>query len=201
MSSRFLFHIRWWFFIAPLLALFLMPILDDEMLFVVYPQETDSISGLLGQARADDAIERANANFKAWFVDTGAVRATMDQSVHHDLNDVVSNSFAQRWAHNFWFLVYRMTYRASVIRVWIFGTILMCGAAFIDGGVKRKVDAAAGGIVRPLRFHVAVHGILLVLGIVFTVLLVPTPILAPFYVAVSAMLAVLVWRAAASYQS
>lgn len=200
MSSRFISHIRWWFFIAPLLALFLMPLLDNEQLFEVYPAETDSVSALLGQDRADDAIERANTDFKTWFVDTGAVRATMDQSNHNDLGDAVGNEFARRWAHNFWYLIYRMTYRASVMRVWLLGTILLCIASFIDGGCKRKVNAAAGGVVRPLHFHVAAHGILLVLGVVFSVLMIPMPILAPFWIAVSALLVFLVWRAAASYQ-
>jgi hypothetical protein len=183
-----------------LLALFLMPLLDNEQLFTVYPEETESVSALLGPDRADDAIERANTDFKAWFVETGAVRATMDQSDHRELEDAVANPFARRWAHNFWFLIYRMTYRASVMRVWVFGTILMCIASFIDGGVKRKVNAAAGGVVRPLHFHVAAHGILLVLGVVFTVLMFPMPILAPFWIAVSASLIFLVWRAASSYQ-
>ncbi|CAE6962988.1 DUF4400 domain-containing protein [Paraburkholderia domus] len=200
MSSRFVSHIRWWFFIAPLLALFLMPLLDNEQLFKVYPEETDSVSTLLGPDRADSAIERANADFKSWFVDTGAVRATMDQSDHKDLDDTIGNPVARRWAHNFWFLIYRITYRASVMRVWVLGTILMCVASFIDGGTRRKVNAAAGGVVRPLHFHVAAHGILLVLGVVFTVLMLPMPILAPFWIAVSATLVFLVWRAAASYQ-
>jgi hypothetical protein len=200
MSSRFASHVRLWFLIVPLLMLFVMPLWDDPQLFKVYAEETDSVSELLGQERSDDAIARTNAHFRAWFVDTGAVQATLETSGHRDLDERISNPFARRWAHNFWYLVYRMTYRAMVMKVWLFGTVLACLGAFTDGWVKRKVGAAAGGVVRPLQFHVAAHGVLLVLGVVFTVLMVPTPVLAPFWIGISIVLVLLIWRAAASYQ-
>lgn len=200
-NSRFASHVRLWFFFIPLLAIFLMPIADDPDLFKVSDAESDSVVAMLGQDRADDAVEHANEHFKSWFIETGAVKATLRLAEPSDtLHDSFTEPFADRWAHNFWYLIYRMVYRATVMKFWIFGTILMGIASFTDGWAIRKIRAAAGGVVRPLNFHVAAHGILLVLGVVFTMLMLPVTILAPFWVVVAAVLVCLLWRAASSYQ-
>lgn len=200
-NSRFGSHIKLWFFIVPILALFLLPILDDPPLFQVSDAESGSVSALLGDSRSQDAVDRANADFQSWFIDTGAVRLSLEETQTGDrIDERVADPFANRWVHNFWFLIYRMIYRATVAKYWIFGTFFMCLASFMDSWAKRKIGAAVGGVVRPLHFHVAAHGILLVAGVVFAVLIVPAPVLAPFWVAISAILVFLLWRAAASYQ-
>ena len=108
--------------------------------------------------------------------------------------------FANRWVHNFWRLVYRMVYRLTVMKYWLLGTLVFGAAMFIDGTVRRKVRAAAAGYVSPLSFHLAGHGILLVFGVAFTVLIAPVPLLAPYWLAIAGSLGALLWKAASSYQ-
>ena len=86
------------------------------------------------------------------------------------------------------------------MKYWLLGVLVFGIAMFIDGTVRRKVRAAAAGYVSPLSFHLAGHGILLVFGVTFTVLIAPVPLLAPYWLAIAASLGALLWKAASSYQ-
>lgn len=199
-SSRFVSHVKWWFFFVPLLAVFIMPAIPEPSLFSVLPEEADSVAAIVGVERADEVVEKTNERFKAWFVQTGLVRATIDATGSGDLGDGGVSEFAHTWVHNFWRELYRVVYRASVMKLWIFGTIVFCLAAFFDGAMRRKVKASAAGFASPLSFHLAGHGILLVFGVSFAVLVAPIPVLAPCWIAIAGVLGALLWHAASSYQ-
>jgi hypothetical protein len=158
------------------------------------------VTETLGQARADEATEHANALFKDTFVETGLVRKTLQATATSDIGDAGANDFARTWVKHFWMLVYRATYRLTVMKLWLIGTIAFGAAAFVDGTVRRKIKAAAAGFASPLSFHLAAHGILLIFGVTFAVLIVPVAVLAQYWVGVSVVLSMLLWRAASSYQ-
>jgi hypothetical protein len=94
-----------------------------------------------------------------------------------------------------------MLFRAMVMKMWIVGTLLFAVGMFIDGAARRKIKASAAGFVSPLSFHLAGHGLLLVTGTLFAVLVVPLPVLVGYWVAVAALLGGLLWKAAESFQS
>ena len=94
-----------------------------------------------------------------------------------------------------------MIYRAMVMKFWLVGTAFFALAMFVDGTARRKVKASAAGFVSPLSFHLAGHGLLVVLGTLFAVLVVPVPVVAMYWVAVGAMLGALLWKSAESFQS
>jgi hypothetical protein len=94
-----------------------------------------------------------------------------------------------------------MMFRAMVMKMWIVGTLLFALGMFIDGTARRKIKASAAGFVSPLSFHLAGHGLLLVTGTLFGVLVAPVPVLAGYWLAVAALLGVLLWKAAESFQS
>ncbi|MGF6292465.1 DUF4400 domain-containing protein [Paraburkholderia youngii] len=199
-SSRFVSHVKWWFFFVPLLAVFIMPAIPEPSLFSVPTEEAESVAAILGAERADEVVEKTNERFKAWFVQTGLVRATIDATGGGDIGDGGVSEFAHIWIHNFWRELYRVVYRASVMKLWIFGTLIFCVAAFFDGAMRRKIKASAAGFASPLSFHLAGHGILLVFGVAFAVLVAPIPVLAPCWIAIAAVLGALLWHAASSYQ-
>jgi Domain of unknown function (DUF4400) len=200
MASRFGSHIRLWFFLGPLLAITIMPVIPNPDLFNISDVESDSVVGLLGADRARHAVSETNETFHSWFIESGAMRATLEASRRPSIYRKHIDDFPGTWVHNFWHMVYRMIYRAMVMKGWWFGTIVMALATFVDGSVRRKVAAATGGTSRPLSFHVAAHGMLLSFGIVVTALIAPIPIVATFWAVVSGIVIALMWRIAASYQ-
>ncbi|EIF31889.1 hypothetical protein BCh11DRAFT_07439 [Burkholderia sp. Ch1-1] len=199
-GSRFVSHIKWWFFFVPLLAIFVMPALPDRSLFSVPPDEVESVQHVVGVEQSDEVVRLTNERFKRWFVETGAVRATLDASASGDIGDGGTAEFAHYWVHNFWLELYRAIYRASVMKLWLLGTFIFCVAAFVDGSVLRKIKASAAGFASPLSFHLAGHGILLVFGVAFAVLAAPFPVLAQYWIAIAAVLGTLLWKAASSFQ-
>ncbi|CAD6559382.1 DUF4400 domain-containing protein [Paraburkholderia sabiae] len=202
MASRFGSHIRVWFLLVPVLAIAAMPAIPDRKLFEIPDAETESLVASVGQDRADAAIRSANDLFRRSFVDNGIVHRTLTASGNVGaLNDGGFSSFAHTWTENFWLLAYRMIFRAMVMKMWIVGTLLFAFGMFIDGAARRKIKASAAGFVSPLSFHLAGHGLLLVTGTLFGVLVAPVPVLAGYWLAVAALLGALLWKAAESFQS
>ena len=114
-GSRFFGHIKWWFFTVPIMAVCVMPVIPSPELFEVPETEVQSVTETLGQARADEATEHANALFKDTFVETGLVRKTLQATATSDIGDAGANDFARTWVKHFWMLVYRATYRLTVM--------------------------------------------------------------------------------------
>ncbi|OUL84899.1 DUF4400 domain-containing protein [Paraburkholderia hospita] len=202
MASRFGSHLKVWFLLVPVLAIAVMPAIPDRTLFEVPDAETESLVASVGQERADAAVRSANDLFRRSFVDNGIVHRTLTASGNVGaLNDGGFSSFAHTWTENFWLLIYRMMFRAMVMKIWIVGTLLFAFGMFIDGTARRKIKASAAGFVSPLSFHLAGHGLLLVTGTLFGVLVAPVPVLAGYWLAVAALLGALLWKAAESFQS
>ncbi|KDR38420.1 hypothetical protein BG61_40820 [Caballeronia glathei] len=202
MASRFGSHLKLWFVLVPVLAIAVMPAIPERSLFEVPDAETASLVASIGQERADLAVRSANEVFRRAFVDNGLLQRTLSASgTVGGMNDGGFSTFAHTWTENFWLLVYRMLFRTMVMKLWIFGTLMFALGMFVDGTARRKIKASAAGFVSPLSFHLAGHGLLLVIGTLFGVLVVPVPVLAGYWVAVAALLGALLWKAAESFQS
>jgi hypothetical protein len=202
MASRFGSHLKVWFFFVPLLAIVVMPAIPDRALFQIPAAETQSLTDSLGAERADELTRAANQAFRNAFVNNGVLHrtlvATQDSS---GISDGGASTFAYTWTRNFWLLIYRMIYRAMVMKVWLTGTVCFAVAMFVDGTMRRKIKASAAGYASPLSFHLAGHGLLLVGGTLFGVLVVPVPVLGFYWLAVGAVLGLLLWKAAESFQA
>ena len=202
MASRFGSHLKLWFVLVPVLAIAVMPAIPERSLFEVPDAETASLVASIGQERADLAVRSANEVFRRAFVDNGLLQRTLSASgTVGGMNDGGFSTFAHTWTENFWLLVYRMLFRTMVLKLWIVGTLMFALGMFVDGTARRKIKASAAGFVSPLSFHLAGHGLLLVIGTLFGVLVVPVPVLAGYWVAVAALLGALLWKAAESFQS
>ena len=201
MASRFGAHIKVWFLLVPVLALAVMPAIPNRTLFEIPAAETESLTAAIGSERVDDATRSANRLFRTSFVDNGLLRRTLAASGNaRGLNDGTA-TFARSWTENFWLLVYRMIYRAMVMKFWLVGMSFFALAMFVDGTARRKIKASAAGFVSPLSFHLAGHGLLVVLGTLFGVLVVPLAVVATYWVLVGAALGGLLWKSAESFQS
>ncbi len=202
MASRFGSHLKIWFFLVPVLAIAVMPAIPERSLFEVPDAETASLVASVGQDRADNAVRSANDLFRHSFVDNGILHRTLAASGSEGgMTDGGFSTFAHTWTENFWLLTYRMLFRAMVMKLWIGGTLLFAAGMFVDGTARRKIKASAAGFVSPLSFHLAGHGLLLVTGTLFGVLVAPVPVLAGYWVVVAALLGALLWKAAESFQS
>lgn len=201
MPSRFGSHLKVWFLLVPVLAIAVMPAIPDRTLFEIPAVETASLVASIGAERVDNATRSANILFRQSFVDNGLLRRTLTASGNvGGLTDGTA-SFAHTWTENFWLLVYRVIYRAMVMKLWLAGTAFFAVAMFVDGTARRKIKASAAGFVSPLTFHLAGHGLLVVLGTLFGVLVVPLPVVATYWVVVAAALGCLLWKSAESFQS
>lgn len=202
MASRFGSHLKVWFFFVPLLAIVVMPAIPDRTLFQIPASETQSLIDSLGTERADEVTRAANEVFRHAFVNNGVLHRTMVATQDSSgISDGGASTFAYTWTRNFWLLIYRMIYRAMVMKVWLIGTACFAAAMFVDGTMRRKIKASAAGYASPLSFHLAGHGLLLVGGTLFGVLVVPLPVLGFYWLAVGAVLGLLLWKAAESFQS
>jgi hypothetical protein len=202
MASRFGSHLKVWFLLVPVLAMAVMPAIPERGLFEVPEAESQSLAASVGQARADQAVLHANEVFRHAFVDNGLLQRTLKASGKvGGMDDGGFSTFAHTWTENFWLLVYRMLFRAMVMKLWIVGTLLFATGMFVDGTTRRKIKASAAGYNSPLSFHLAGHGLLLVTGTLFAVLVVPVPVLAGYWIFVAAALGALLWKAAESFQS
>ncbi|MFT0173417.1 DUF4400 domain-containing protein [Paraburkholderia mimosarum] len=177
----------------PLLAAVVLPVVPDRALFEISDLESQSVVDTLGDARAGEAVDSTNVLFRRWFVDSGAVRATMSARSHDDLDADGMGGFARDWARQFWMLVYRALYRALVMHAWLAGILVLGMAAAIDGAVRRKIRAAAAGMASPLSFHLAMHALLMLLGSAFVVLLLPVPLIAQCWTLLAVLLPLLIW--------
>ncbi|MDR5826081.1 DUF4400 domain-containing protein [Caballeronia sp. LZ043] len=202
MASRFGSHLKIWFLLVPVLAIVVMPAIPERRLFEVPEAETASLVSSVGETRADAAVRGANETFRHAFVESGILHRTLNASGNAGgMDDGGFSTFAHTWTENFWLLVYRMLFRAMVMKMWIVGTSLFAFGMFVDGTARRKIKASAAGFVSPLSFHLAGHGLLLVTGTLFVVLVVPLPVLAAYWVVVAALLGALLWKTAESFQS
>ncbi|MEK6291614.1 MAG: DUF4400 domain-containing protein [Paraburkholderia tropica] len=197
-SSRFVRHVKWWFFVLPLIAAVVLPAIPNRQLFEVTDVESQSVARTLGDDRAAAAVDTTNALFRALFVDSGAVQATLDAGGEDDFDADGMHAFAQNWAKQFWMLVYRAVYRSVVMKTWLLGISLLCLAATVDGTMRRKIRAAAAGFASPLKFHLAIHALLMTTGSAFVVLLLPVPLVANCWTALAVALPLLLWIANSS---
>ncbi|RZF24276.1 DUF4400 domain-containing protein [Paraburkholderia sp. UYCP14C] len=202
MASRFGSHLKVWFLLVPVLSIAVMPAIPDRKLFEVPDAETESLVASVGQERADAAVRSANELFKRSFVDNGLLHRTLAASGNlNGFNDGGMSSFSATWTENFWLLAYRAMFRAMVMKMWIVGTLCFALGMFVDGTARRKIKAAAAGYVSPLSFHLAGHGLMIVTGTLFGVLVAPVPVLAGYWLVVAVLLGALLWKAAESFQS
>lgn len=75
--SRFVSHLRLWLLAAPLLLGVLAPAIPDDAAFEIGREEQQSVERALGEDGAARLSRVTNDRFQRWFVDTGAMRATM----------------------------------------------------------------------------------------------------------------------------
>lgn len=197
-SSRFVRHVKWWFFVFPLFACVVLPIIPARALFEISDAESRSVERALGEERASVVVDTTNALFRRLFVATGAVQATLNAGGDDELNADGMHGFALTWARQFWMMVYRALYRAVVMHAWLAGIAMLCAAATIDGTVRRKIRAAAAGFASPLSFHLAAHAMLMTLGTAFAVLVLPVPLVAQCWTAMAILLPLLLWIVNAS---
>ena len=199
-SSRFASHVRLWLIISPLMICTLAPFIQDQTAFEISRSERASVEGVLGTEKADIAVASANARFREWFIDSGAVKASFAGSdAPTAFSDGGASTFGRGWMQHFWLTIYRALYRSAVAHHWLLGATVLILAIFNDGSVSRKIHAASAGFANPVSFHVAAHGLMLCFGIGASALLLPISLLANWWTYVVYLVGLLCWRLAASF--
>lgn len=198
--SRFVSHLRLWLLAAPLLLGVLAPAIPDDAAFEIGREEQQSVERALGEDGAARLSRVTNDRFQRWFVDTGAMRATMSvNNAAGAIPDAGATSLAAGWIRHFWMNVYRALYRAGAGLAWLAGGLVFLGAMLNDGAVHRSIRAAAAGFANPVAFHLAAHGILALAGVGASALLLPISLSAEWCTAALVGAGLLCWRMASSF--
>jgi hypothetical protein len=203
MASRFGAHLKLWFFVAPLLAVLVMPALPDTDLFTLDSVETASVASALGSDRANEVMLHANARFRTWFLDSGLVKKSLENTARGEVARIDGgiSSFAETWTRHFWQLIFRAIYRATALGSWMWGLVIFLIAMSVDGSVMRKIKASAAGFASPLSFHLAWHGLFLLFGGTLCLLFLPLPMIVTFVSWAVLLAGGLAWKAASSFRS
>ena len=193
---------RLWLVVTPVLLATLTPVLPDDGYFEIDATEQTSVESVFGEDRANDLASRANERFRAWFVDSGAVRRSYAGSANQTLvSDGGTAGVASRWMRHLWMELYRAIYRATVAGNWLWGAIFFMAAMLNDGAVQRRIRAAAAGVASPVGFHLAAHGLLVTFGVSGSALLMPMSLPAAVWTGAAACIGALAWRLAATFHS
>ncbi|MFJ1254401.1 DUF4400 domain-containing protein [Cupriavidus sp. CuC1] len=201
-NSRFASHMRLWLVVTPVLLATLAPVLPDDRHFEIDAAEQASVESVFGEGRANNLASRANERFRAWFVDSGAIRRSYAGSANQTLvSDGGTAGIASNWMRHLWMELYRAIYRATVAGNWLWGAIFFMAATLNDGAVQRRIRAAAAGVASPVGFHLAAHGLLVAFGVSGSALLLPMSLPAVVWTVAAACIGALAWRLAASFHS
>ncbi|MFJ1258394.1 DUF4400 domain-containing protein [Cupriavidus sp. CuC1] len=210
-KSEFSRHILFWWLLAPLIALLILPGVMSPVSFQIEQAEVRFLSHWGGQDR--EVTRRADAKFDLWFVAPGwvdrSVAVTRPQRVGgSSLAGGVSSfpagtgSWLRDWVAGFWMLVYRILWRVLALGpLYLTAAIGFVLPAFVDGIGSRLKKRYDFGQHNPIFFYASMHFVLLAVGLAMFVPVTPltlTPtVLGGFFLATAAA----IWVTAANLQT
>lgn len=159
-KSSFASHLWIWWLVL-LGAIILMPWLMSPQSLEVSRMETTT-----AQRLGDDPASitrRADATFKAWFVNSGLVGATREIAAR-SMNVVIVNP--QRYYVGFWSLVYRAIWRIEAFAwAYVAALIAIVAPTTFDGVMARMRKRYTFGYQNPAYFHGATHLAIFFIGL------------------------------------
>ena len=168
----------------------------------------DEIAALVLRGREPDEVNRAaNLKFRRWFVDTGAVNASLGYFAPntHDGAVPLSNEyagFAAHWIRSLWKITYRAIWRwVAFFDLFVALLAAIALPCFVDGLVQREKKLYTFGHHNPVYFYTAKHGVILMLGLSMTLPWLPLPLSYPLWAAIAAVVGAMSWFVAANFQT
>lgn len=204
-GSRIVSHARWWLIALPLLLLIVMPMVPSDDAFRHFPEEEAANARWIGQEVHDKARATATTRFRAWFVDSGVARKSYTMFIK-DGGKVIKaedgmRAATKKWLDHFWMGVYRALYRWEVAWMWYAGLFFFALAAAIDGWVVKNVKSTEFGYSNPLNFHLAVHMLIVMIGLAFVIPFLPIPIGVLVWPSIALIFAGTVWLIMSEFQT
>jgi hypothetical protein len=177
-----------WLAIAMLYLLLYGVLVGDKWMTRAINTEQAQVTRFLGAPATDTAYERARRWYRHMFLDTGMVKNSFSLFIPTEAQKKASRGMETLGEHQFrwfdgrlrvfWSMVYQALVRVSVYLLWWPIALILLGAAFMDGMIRRRIKMVAFGEMYPERFGVS----LLVMKLGLYVMLVLT--FAPFTVPV-----------------
>lgn len=205
MKSRFGRHLVFWLFIAPVVVLLVLPAIPRGELFRLGKAEQAANLLAMGEAEHAMAQRRAVERFRRWFVEPGWVQGSYTMlaprreevlGVERTLGEASSG-----WIDRTWLALYRAFYRLEVSLRWYEVMLVVAGAAFIDGLVRRRIRTHELGYNNPVVFHLMTHLLIAIAGLLSLAPFLPLAVpLAAWPLAVIAVAAA-AWVAAVNFQT
>lgn len=203
-KSEFNQHILFWWLLAPLVALLILPGVMAPESFQVAPAEVRFLSNWGGQHR--EVTASADEKFERWFVAPGWVKRSVSLTQPQRMGGLGLSAGATGWLRDwvtgFWMLVYRVLWRVLALGpLYLTAAIGFALPAFVDGIGSRLKKRYDFGQHNPIFFYSSMHFVLLAIGLAMFVPITPltlTPmVLGGFFLATAAA----VWVMAANLQT
>lgn len=195
-KSSFASHL-WLWWIAMIGAIILMPWLMSPQSLQVAPKEVATAAHLGDNPEV--VTHNADATFKAWFVNTGAVEATR-AIAEKSMSLIIVNP--QRYWVGFWSLVYRSIWRVKAFAwAYFYGFIAIVTPTLFDGIMARMKKRYTFGYQNPAYFHGATHLAIFFVGLSVFIPFAPFALTEGTLVVSVLCVALALWIAAANTQT
>ncbi|MGT2455692.1 DUF4400 domain-containing protein [Cupriavidus basilensis] len=203
-KSEFNQHILFWWLLAPLVALLILPAVMAPESFQIEPAEVRFLSNWGGQHR--EVTRRADEKFARWVVAPRwverSVSLTQPLGVGGPALSAGATGWLRDWVTGFWMLLYRVLWRVLALGpLYLTAAIGFALPAFVDGIGSRLKKRYDFGQHNPIFFYSSMHFVLLAIGLAMFVPITPltlTPmVLGGFFLATAAA----VWVMAANLQT
>lgn len=174
-KSEFNRHILFWWLIAPLLTLLILPAFMQPESFAIASEEVRYLTHW--GSRVHPVTERADALFNSLFVDSGWVRGSLDLAQPRT-RDLPAATGLFRWLHGwiagFWMLLYRVIWRVyALLPIYLAAILGYALPAFVDGLTTRLKKRYDFGQHNPIFFYSSMHFVLLAVGLALFVPITP----------------------------
>lgn len=203
-NSKFFSNIKFWIFVVPIIMITVFPMVNLEWFYTIDPGEIELNAKIFGKEKHDQVQLETDEQFAKWFISSGIYANTTkaDRTNGSDLQVAhATDAFVNEYFQHLWKMVYRALYRLHVAWQWFIGAIILIGAAIYDGWQQRKIKRHIFGYSNPLAFHLVTHALFTLIGSVIALFFFPLVLSPLTWLVGTAVLAVLGWKMAESFQT
>ncbi|PZP64974.1 MAG: hypothetical protein DI596_00560 [Azospira oryzae] len=204
-KSRFFRHTILWAMIAPILLLFVVPLVSGPQGYGPSQQEISGAERIFGRETHARLMKEAERTFSGLFIESGMVAWTMNAFTASGGAgfgfEGGYRSASSRWIEGFWLSVWQGVYRARLALTWFPAIAAAMAASFADGLAVRAIRRAGWGYNNPYAFHLATHAVIALFGLSLALLFAPVSVHPVVFPVIATLACIAAWQAACNFQT